>query len=76
MSINPFDDVNASFLVLADDERQHILWPAFADVPVGWRVVFGAADRAACSDYIEQNWTYPRPKSLRESVAAGRVFDA
>ena len=68
MSINPFDDDNGSFLVLVNDEEQHSLWPAFADVPAGWRVVYGEADRAACLDYIEQNWPDIRPKSLRERL--------
>ena len=35
VSINPFDDDNGSFFVLVNDEEQHSLWPAFADVPVG-----------------------------------------
>ena len=68
VSINPFDDDNGSFLVLVNDEEQHSLWPAFADVPAGWRVVYGEADRAACLDYIEQNWPDIRPKSLRERL--------
>jgi uncharacterized protein YbdZ (MbtH family) len=68
VSINPFDDDNGSFLVLVNDEEQHSLWPVFADVPAGWRVVYGEADRAACLDYIEQNWTDIRPKSLRERL--------
>ncbi len=72
-SINPFDDDNASFLVLVNDEEQHSLWPTFADVPAGWRVVYGEADRAACLDYIEQNWTDIRPRSLRERLAEGGV---
>ncbi|PVA94819.1 MbtH family protein [Mycobacteroides abscessus] len=72
MSINPFDDDKGSFFVLVNDEEQHSLWPAFADVPDGWRVVFGEADRAACLEYIEQkNWTDIRPKSLRERLAQG-----
>ena len=75
VSINPFDDDNGSFLVLVNDEEQHSLWPAFGDVPAGWRVVYGEADRAACLDYIEQNWPDIRPKSLRETLAAGRAFD-
>ena len=50
-------------------------WPVFADVPAGWRVVYGEADRAACLDYIEENWPDIRPKSLRERLAAGRAFD-
>jgi uncharacterized protein YbdZ (MbtH family) len=68
VSINPFDDDNGSFLVLVNDEEQHSLWPVFADVPAGWRVVYGEADRAACLDYIEQNWTDIRPKSLRDRL--------
>jgi uncharacterized protein YbdZ (MbtH family) len=75
VSINPFDDDAGSFLVLVNDEEQHSLWPAFADVPAGWRVVYGEADRAACLDYIERNWTDIRPKSLRERLAEGRAFD-
>jgi uncharacterized protein YbdZ (MbtH family) len=36
--------------------------------PAGWRVVYGEGDRAACLDYIEQNWTDIRPRSLRERL--------
>ncbi|MFD0413471.1 MbtH family protein [Streptomyces sp. NPDC127108] len=71
MSTNPFDDENGTFFVLANDDEQHSLWPQFAEVPLGWRVVFGAADRAACLAYIEEHWTDLRPKSLREAMAAG-----
>jgi MbtH protein len=68
MSINPFDDDNATFLVLVNDEDQHSLWPTFADTPAGWRVAFGEASRADCLDYIEQNWPDIRPKSLIEAI--------
>jgi uncharacterized protein YbdZ (MbtH family) len=69
VTTNPFDDEGGSFRVLVNDEEQHSLWPAFADVPAGWRVVFGDADRAACVEYIDQNWTDIRPRSLRERLA-------
>jgi glycopeptidolipid biosynthesis protein len=69
VSINPFDDDNGSFLVLVNDEDQHSQWPEFADLPAGWRVVYGAAARAACLDYIEQHWPDIRPKSLRARLA-------
>ena len=72
MSTNPFDDGNGSFLVLINDEEQHSLWPTFAEIPVGWRVVYGEAGRAACLEYIEQNWADIRPKSLRQRLAEGR----
>jgi uncharacterized protein YbdZ (MbtH family) len=72
MSTNPFDDDNGTFFVLVNDEEQHSLWPAFSDVPPAWRVVFGEATRAACLDYVEQNWPDIRPKSLRDSLAGNR----
>lgn len=69
MSTNPFDDDNGAFFVLVNDEDQHSLWPVFADIPAGWRVVHGEASRAACLDYVEKNWTDLRPKSLRAAMA-------
>ena len=70
MSANPFDDDNATFVVLVNDEDQHSLWPAFADTPAGWRVAFGEASRADCLQYVEQNWSDIRPKSLIQALAA------
>ncbi|AQS65627.1 MbtH family protein [Streptomyces pactum] len=64
MMTNPFDDPDGTFYVLVNDEGQHSLWPTFADVPQGWNVVHGEADRQSCLDYIEENWTDMRPKSL------------
>jgi MbtH protein len=61
---NPFEDSDASYLVLVNDEGQHSLWPVFADVPEGWTVVFGEADRASCLEFVENSWTDMRPKSL------------
>lgn len=58
---NPFDDAAGTFLVLVNDERQHSLWPEFAAVPSGWRVVFGPDDRERCIDHIERDWTDLRP---------------
>ncbi|ANY10566.1 MbtH family protein [Pseudonocardia sp. HH130630-07] len=63
---NPFDDPDGRFLVLVNDEGQHSLWPSFAEVPTGWRSVFGADDRASCLDHIERSWTDLRPRSLVE----------
>ncbi|GAA4436581.1 MbtH family protein [Actinokineospora soli] len=63
---NPFDNPDGAFSVLVNAEDQHSLWPAFVPVPAGWTVVH-EADRAACVDYIEANWTDMRPKSLIDS---------
>lgn len=72
---NPFEDNSAAFLVLVNDEGQHSLWPAFAAVPAGWQVAFGEGSREACLDYIQENWTDMRPRSLAENddrAAGGR----
>ena len=61
---NPFEDNDAAYLVLVNEEGQHSLWPAFADVPAGWTVAHGEDSRQACLDYIEANWTDLRPRSL------------
>lgn len=67
---NPFDNEDGSFFVLVNDEGQHSLWPAFAEVPDGWTVVHGEAPRQECLAFVEQNWTDLRPKSLIEEVGA------
>jgi MbtH protein len=56
--------------VLTNDEDQHSLWPAFAALPAGWLVAFGADTRANCLDYVGQHWTDMRPRSLREAMAS------
>lgn len=66
--VNSFDDEDGSFLVLVNEEDQHSLWPSFAPVPAGWDVVFGKDSRKACMDYVEENWTDMRPKSLIEAM--------
>lgn len=67
---NPFEDPDASYLVLINDEGQHSLWPVFADVPEGWETIFGEAGRQECLDFIEENWTDMRPNSLIRAMEA------
>jgi MbtH protein len=61
---NPFEDPDASYFVLINEEGQHSLWPAFAEIPGGWKVIFGEAGRQDCLDFIESSWLDMRPKSL------------
>ncbi|AUG80138.1 hypothetical protein CFP65_5436 [Kitasatospora sp. MMS16-BH015] len=62
--VNPFDDPEASYLVLVNDEGQHSLWPVFSPVPAGWEQKYGAASRTDCLAYVEQHWQDLRPTSL------------
>ncbi|WP_308406052.1 MbtH family protein [Streptomyces naphthomycinicus] len=67
---NPFENAEGKFLVVLNDEEQYSLWPAFIEVPGGWRVVLDETDRQSCLDFIEKNWTDMRPKSLRDAMDA------
>lgn len=67
---NPFDDDDASYLVLVNDEGQYSLWPVFSDVPAGWTVELPAAPRAECLAHIEKTWTDMRPLSLVRAMEA------
>lgn len=66
---NPFDDENASFVVLVNDEEQYSLWPAFAEIPAGWNAALGESPRKECLEFIEKNWLDMRQRSLRDSMA-------
>jgi MbtH protein len=70
VATNPFEDPDAKYLVLINDEGQHSLWPVFADVPDGWEVIFGQDGRQECLDFIEKNWTDMRPNSLIRQMEA------
>ncbi len=65
---NPFDDENGEFVVLVNQELQYSLWPTFREIPAGWTAVGPRGTRKACLDYIEENWTDMRPKSLVDQM--------
>ncbi|WP_327358869.1 MbtH family protein [Streptomyces sp. NBC_01304] len=64
---NPFENPEAEYLVLVNEEKQYSLWPKFAEVPAGWTSVH-ANDRASCIGYINSNWTEMRPHSLVQQM--------
>ncbi|KPI18994.1 MbtH domain protein [Actinobacteria bacterium OK074] len=70
MTTNPFDDDTIEQFVLVNDEGQHSLWPAFAEIPAGWTVAHGRASRQSCLEYVEAHWTDMRPKSLVRAMGA------
>jgi MbtH protein len=65
---NPFEDEAAPYLVLVNDEGQYSLWPSFIDVPRGWNVAHPGDSRQGCLDYINQNWTDMRPRTLAKEM--------
>jgi MbtH protein len=69
---NPFEDPEGTYLVLVNDEIQYSLWPAFVEVPAGWRVVHSHDTRQACLDYIDAHWADMRPQSLIDAMNGQR----
>lgn len=67
---NPFDSETATYLILVNHEGQYSLWPAFRGIPDGWTASGPTGPRQLCLDWIDQNWTDMRPKSLAEAMAA------
>jgi len=65
---NPFENDSGTYHVLINDEGQHSLWPSFIDIPQGWTVIRRSESRAACLDFVNQNWTDMRPSSLVERM--------
>jgi MbtH protein len=65
---NPFEDADATYYALVNDEGQYSLWPEFAEVPAGWTVAHGPAGRQSCLDHVEEHWTDMRPKSLADAM--------
>ncbi|MFF7161804.1 MbtH family protein [Streptomyces sp. NPDC008086] len=57
---SPFDapaDTAGRFLALVNARHEYSLWPAAAEVPAGWSVVYGPAARVDCLELIERSWT-------------------
>lgn len=70
---NPFEDPDTTFHVLVNDEGQHSLWPAFADLPAGWTAVLRDESRETCLEYVARSWTDMRPRSLVEAMRADQT---
>ena len=67
---NPFEDTDALYLVLVNDEGQYSLWPAGIAVPAGWITTHDADSRSNCLKYVEARWTDMRPNSLVQAERA------
>ncbi len=61
---NPFENDEATYLVLVNDEGQYSIWPSFIDVPAGWQITGPQGKRQECLAWIERTWTDMRPRSL------------
>lgn len=70
MATNPFEDPEGRYIVLANDEGQHSMWPSRIAVPEGWQIVKDESSKQECGDYIEEHWTDLRPRSVIAAMGA------
>jgi MbtH protein len=68
-SVSTIDDENQVFLVVANAEGQHSIWPDFKPVPEGWREVGFRGLKKACLEHIAEVWTDMRPLSLQQRTS-------
>ncbi|MFG1329856.1 MbtH family NRPS accessory protein [Xanthobacter autotrophicus] len=70
-----FDDENAVFRVVRNDEDMHSIWPLHRPVPAGWSDAGFTGTKAACLEHVERVWTDMRPLSLRQAMDGKRAAD-
>lgn len=65
------DDDDQIFLVVANAEGQHSIWPDFKSVPDGWREIGFKGLKKDCLEHIAAVWTDMRPLSLQRRMDPG-----
>ncbi len=68
---NPFEDTDATYLVVVNELGQHSLWPTSLAVPAGWSAAHGPDSRQSCLDHVEANWTDLRPAVASRDATGG-----
>jgi MbtH protein len=56
------------YKVVVNHEEQYSIWPAYRELPLGWRAVGKEGLKDECLAYIEEVWTDMRPLSLRKKM--------
>jgi MbtH protein len=64
-----WDVEGMEFKVVINHEEQYSIWPAYKDVPAGWRETGPRGSKEQCLNHIREAWTDMRPLSLRRAMA-------
>lgn len=75
MSYNDEED-KTIYKVVVNHEEQYSIWPAYKQIPAGWREAGREGLKEECLAYVEEVWTDMRPLSLRQSMAAAEAAKA
>jgi len=69
MSWNNNDKEDSTiYKVVANHEEQYSIWPAYKEIPRGWRHAGITGPKADCLAHIKEVWTDMRPLSLRKKM--------
>ena len=68
------DDV--VYKAVVNHEEQYSIWPAYKDLPAGWKYAGKEGKKEECLAFIEEVWTDMRPLSLRQKMEASTRADA
>jgi MbtH protein len=66
------DSAETLFEVVINVEEQYSIWPTEKELPIGWKIAGMRDTKAACLQYINENWTDMRPFSLRKQMDSDR----
>ncbi len=56
------------YAVVRNHEHQYSLWPADRETPAGWENAGPMGSREQCLDFVREQWTDMRPKSLQQRM--------
>lgn len=65
---NPFDDPDAVFHALVNDEGHYSQWPALCGQLPGWKTVLADAGRPAAAGCIQEHQLGVRPLGLVRAI--------
>ena len=65
----PDEQDTTIYKVVVNHEEQYSIWPAYKDLPNGWREAGRQGGKDECLAYIKEVWTDMRPLSLRKRMA-------
>lgn len=56
------------YRVVVNHEEQYSIWPAYKEIPLGWKDTSKSGLKQECLDYVKEVWTDMRPLSLRKKM--------
>jgi MbtH protein len=65
-----FDREDIDFEVVLNHEEQYSIWPAYKEIPKGWKKAGKKGLKKDCLAFVEEVWTDMRPLSLRIHMEA------